>query len=234
MTVEQEFLSSTSQEVCELWSGREIVRAIGNPETNNMKTLVISVKPSSTPGTDVPTAVFASLEDAASAYKGGNLFQNFYSDTERPADEFASETPNLTLNVPDVLLNDKKLWRLTFILALPIQLFTLILPALVTYYWKLPRKGVSVAKYAYACFAAGTIAIFSGLLFCGRAIENSTTEKVFRPAKGKKPQIQRILCLQMACTVGSQHFSSFAILYNPNNRLFRTSRLDKEKSNTYR
>lgn len=236
MIAEQEFLSSTSPEVCELWSGREIVRATGKPsDTNNMKTLVVSVKLSSVPGTKVPSHSFSRLDDAASAYKDGNLFQNVTGVADKIADEFASEAPNLTLNVPDVLLNEKTLWYLTFLVALPIQLITLTMPALATYYWKWPRKGVPVAKYAYGCFAAGTIAIFFGLVFCGRVIENSTTEVVFRPAdKNDQAQIQRILTLQLGCTVGSQHFPSFAILYDPKDRLLRASRLDQERLRRYR
>lgn len=230
MTAEQEFLSSTSQEVCELWSGREIVRATGKPsDTKNMKTLVVSAKLSSVPGTEVTSTTFYQLEDAVSVCENRDLL-GFTR-----ADDFASDAPNLTLNVSGVLLNNKTLWYLAFLVALPIQIITLTIPALATYYWKWPRKGVPVAKFAYGCFIAGTIAIFFGLLFCGCVIKNSTTEVVFRPSKGKnRVQIQQILCLQLDCTVGSQHFPSFVILYNSKDKLFRASRLDKERLKRYR
>ncbi|KAF1983030.1 hypothetical protein K402DRAFT_466280 [Aulographum hederae CBS 113979] len=39
--VEQEFLSSTSQETCELWSGREIVRVSGKPSDHGIKNVFV-------------------------------------------------------------------------------------------------------------------------------------------------------------------------------------------------
>ena len=248
---EQEFLSSTSEEVCELWSGREIVRVTGKrSETNNMKTFVVAKFVSSHPDNAF------SLLTADLAYGPNDLFQEIYS-MERPvAQDLASDAPSLTLNVEGVLLDGKSLWLLISFIAIPTQLVILLLPALATYYWKWSRKGIPVAGYAYVCFAAGTISIFIGLLLSGRVIQNSTIDVVFRTrelhqvteeqrdSQGEETessedddesQIEQILCLQPDCLVGSQHFSPFVILFNhPGAKLFRTSRLDKKRLQYYR
>ncbi|ERF75710.1 hypothetical protein EPUS_01540 [Endocarpon pusillum Z07020] len=63
-SAEQEFLSSTSEEVCELWSGREVVRLIDKP--NHIKYLVVG-------GGSLPAVERVQFLDAHKAYQQGLL-----------------------------------------------------------------------------------------------------------------------------------------------------------------
>ncbi|KAI9658258.1 MAG: hypothetical protein M1821_002391 [Bathelium mastoideum] len=111
VTAEQEFLSSTSVEVCELWSGSEIVRVAGKPsEHNDMKDLVILQSNKSQSGT-----AFEGVTDVAGASASGLLdvqpkpiFQR-YGSTIEEIKKIALEAPNLALNVPGVIINPKEL-----------------------------------------------------------------------------------------------------------------------------
>ena len=139
--------------------------------------------------------------------------------------EIVSEASSIALNVQGTIVNPGVLWTWTLI-GILLQLFTLGFPAVATYHWKWLRKGVAVPEYAYGCFISGSIAVIVGLLACGHVIEGSTTKHMFWPSPDGKARIQRILRLQMDCTVSGQHFPSFAILHHPENMVIRTSRLN--------
>src|SRR4051812_40577840 len=69
-----------------------------------------------------------------------------------------------------------------------------------------------------------------GNALSGHVIEGITAEHTFLPEVRNDDRIFQAVSLQRACTVGDQHFSSYAILNLPDNKAIRTSRL-REDSN---
>lgn len=220
-SAEQEFLSSTSEEVCELWSGREVVRLMDKP--THIKYLVIR-------GSSHREMQLVDFLDAHQAYQEGLLIIQPKPPQDMSEDmlkKILLQTPNIALNVRGTILNAKELWFWALVSVL-LQFFSLTFSALATYHWKWLRKGAAIPTYAYSCFLAGTIAMIIGLLACGNVIEGSTTEYTFQPSQGKGSRIQQILCLQLDGTVSSQHFPSFAILNSSETMTIRASHLDDQ------
>jgi hypothetical protein len=225
LEAEVEFLSSTSEEVCELWSGNQIVRMKGKQAEHNMKTVVIT----QTPRHDQDSHDCNSYEmvDASKAYKDGLLVTKYEYTSLLPSDDLTTIAPSLTFTVPGININLKTMWALS-IVAVVLQVCIIMIPALATYLWKWPRKDVAVAHYAYGCYAAGTVLTFLGLFCCGYVVERSTEEYTFYPhGEDDKPRVSRILRVQLACNVGSQEFSPYAILNDPADMTIRTSRFNK-------
>lgn len=235
---EKEILSSTSEDVCELWSGHEIIRELGNPE--GMKDLILVEKPvpldpegrhrgpmdliggqreaqrEQTRVLDIHTAVTARVL---------RLRPDQLTLTEEELLNISNGAPNIALNVRNSTASSRELvgWAVTSTI---LQLSALVFPAVTTYYWKWTKGGSVIAAYGYPCFAAGTIMVALGMIFCGRVIEGSTTEHEFIPIL--HPTKSRIMRLQKACTVSDQHFPSYAIFNSPKDMRIRTSRLNNK------
>ena len=139
--------------------------------------------------------------------------------------EIALSAPNIAMNVRSNKINQKEL-QFWLIIGILLETFMLVFPAFATYRWKWVRKGVSVPGYAYPCFLAGSLIMFVGLLACGHVIEGCTTKHTFSPVRRHKTIIQRIIRLQMECTVSSQQFSSFVMFNDAEDMAIRTCRLN--------
>lgn len=231
---EMEILSSTSEDVCELWSGQEIVRELGNPA--GMKDLILlgpeAVRSKSPPdarstrpidlASDTPEEPPRVL-DINGAVNRNILKPSNTFPTEEERLKISNGAPNIALNVQNSTASPIQLVACATIGTL-LQLGALVFPAMSTYYWKWTKGGSAIAAYGYPCFAAGTVMIVIGMIFCGRVIEGSTTEQEFAP-EHPAPDI-RIMRLQKACTVSDKHFPSYAI-FNSELRI-RTSRLNEK------
>ncbi|KAF7532962.1 hypothetical protein G7054_g7472 [Neopestalotiopsis clavispora] len=212
---EQELLSSTSEDVCELWSGHEVVRVMGQPA--GMKTLIIFDK---------------KVCDLKSAVNLG-LLRRFDIDDE-DLDSLTNAAPNLTLNVRDATAGPRELWTWAAVGAI-LQIIAIVIPGIATYVWQWPKADVKVQSYGYPCFVIGTLLVVLGTMVCGHVIEGVTTEHNFtmRPLSDLAPRLSRspaakmqVVRLQRACTVSDQHFSSYAIFNDEDNHSIRTSRLN--------
>jgi hypothetical protein len=223
---EKEILSSTSEDVCELWSGREIVRELGNPE--GMKDIILlretngllSHSSISTSSTFVGTLIF-DINGAIAEY----ILQRPESLTKEEISDISNGAPNIALNVRNSTVSKRELLAWT-VFGTILQISALAFPAVSTYYMDFKKGGSNIAAYGYPCFATGTIAIIVGVILCGRVIEGSTTEHDFEARLSKKVQFMR---LQKACTVSDQHFSSYAIFNSPDDVILRTSRLNNKQ-----
>ncbi|KAF2014123.1 hypothetical protein BU24DRAFT_423167 [Aaosphaeria arxii CBS 175.79] len=245
---EKEILSSTSNDVCELWSGQEIVRELGNPA--GMKDVILlktpvgstrrrlyaparEIEEKSTRVLDINTAIACGVVPAPKRH-GVDIEDEEIIDISNGA-------PNIALNVRHSTATPGELWGLAA-LGTMLQLGALAFPALTTYHWEWEKGGSAIASYGYPCFAGGTVAVIGGMIFCGRVIEGSTTEHEFqvvelaeekhslRTASGGAATTSpvQILRLQKACTVSDQHFPSFAIFNSPEDVKIRTSRLNDD------
>ena len=194
-----------------------------------MKQLVVVGKPSLEPGADKSELGDLEILDLA---KAKNYVKVEPDVDNKELEKFAMDAPNLALNVRGAIISAKEL-RIWAVVGILLQTFTLLFPALATYYspWQWQRKGVAVPKYAYGSFVAGSIAIIVGMFLCGHVVEGSTREFTIKPKKDGAGgrEVQQVPCLQMASTVGSQRFPSYVILNSADAKCIRVSRLDDAK-----
>lgn len=212
-TAELELLSSTSADVCELWSGQEIVRLIGNPQ---MKWLILDK--SNGKLHDLQSACKERLirHDQSLGYPDGSEVTSILKDA----------APNLALNVRHATASSKELWFWA-IVGIGLQATAIVIPGLATYRWAWLKAGAPVAGYGYPCFLVGTLLVIVGILGCGHVIEGITTEYSFEPAHNSDLQP---LVLQRSVTVADQHFSSYAIFFPSR---IRTSTLASDPKESY-
>lgn len=223
---EKEILSSTSEDVCELWTGQEIVRELGNPE--GMKDLILLENPitidNPRQSTQDETIESKRVLDIASAYSNRILAPNDID--EEDLINISNGAPNIALNVRNSTASRKELIALA-VVGTVLQIGGLIFPAITTYFLKWRKGGSAIAGYGYPCFATGTIAVIVGVVFCGRVIEGSTTEHEFDLSRSRDTGRVQVMRLQRACTVSDQHFPSYAIFNSPQDSRIRTSRLNR-------
>jgi hypothetical protein len=206
---EKEILSSTSEDVCELWNGREIVRELGNPE--GMKDIILLEK-------ETDFLISSSRSSTSSSFVGTRIFDinGAIAEcilrepkllTQAEISDISNGAPNIALNVRNSTVSKRELlaWA---VFGTMLQLSALAFPAVSTYYMGFKKGGSNIAAYGYPCFATGTIAIIVGVILCGRVIEGSTTEHDFEV---------------------HQHFSSYAMFNSPDDVMLRTSRLNNKQ-----
>ncbi|KAJ4366109.1 hypothetical protein N0V83_007744 [Neocucurbitaria cava] len=137
MTAEAELLSSTSDEVCEMWNGHEIIRTFGAPESTH---LVVSCEGGP-----------PSLRNVREAIDKGYLVD----DDRRPLrdldDALDHGAPNLTLNAPGSEISNIEVW-LWVSLGTTLQIATLVAPEIMMR----NNKG-SLYSYGYICYVGGTV-----------------------------------------------------------------------------
>ncbi|KAI8712066.1 hypothetical protein NCS52_01471900 [Fusarium sp. LHS14.1] len=205
---EQELLSSTSQSVCEMWNGQQIVRLIGSGE--DMETFVITRD--------------SRLSDLRMAVRKWYLWSNLARhDTEQILSQ-KNISPNLTLNVQGATASTLELgtWAL---LGAVLQLFSIAFAGMATYYLKWTKAEAQVVEYGYPCFCAGTTCLVLSIMACGHVIEGSTDEMTL----SLRDEGTRILTLQKSRTVGDLHFPSCAIFMGREGGSIKVSRLNKRK-----
>jgi len=201
---EQELLSSTSDEVCEMWSDQGIVRVKG--QTNALRTMVVTNRGHAW-----------SLEMAHE-----NKLVSLVT-TGTATDVNFEAAPNLALNVSNTEATPRELWTWAAV-GVALQAAAVMFPAVASYRLQWFKAESQVADYAYPCFVAGSFLIFAGILGCGHVIEGVTVKTALQFHESR-PDC-RAVWIQSACTVSDQHFSSCAILQSPNEGQIRMSRFE--------
>ncbi|KAK1699708.1 hypothetical protein BDP55DRAFT_626412 [Colletotrichum godetiae] len=215
---EQELMSSTSTEVCELWNGHEVVRCMGSapiaeficllPEFGVTENAQVEVMPFE----KVKSQYFADKEkssNSANPSKSGIII------TRNPR----KSSPNITLNSHNITsraeLRAAAVWG-----TLP-QLGLIAYAGCSVHYPALGflKDGNPVARYAFPCQWVGTLLLIVGLLLCAHVVESSTIEKKYRSLDKMTAQV---VWLQKTKTVSDQVFDSFAI-YAKTKRAFITT-----------
>jgi hypothetical protein len=224
-TAEQELLSSTSDSVCEMWSGTDIVRQLGKPKTMDM----ILIRDKETHHARIIGLAEAFKDDYMTRETKDefNTWMHFpimipKSTNDFIPEEFASQAPNIALNTKGSLSSKTELWFLA-IMGILLQTTALAFPALASYLWKFPKDGSDIQGYAYPCFAVGMLAIILGVVLCSHIVESVTWETTFEP--DIRATVLQVARLQRACTVSDQSFRSFLILNPPGNKKIQASRL---------
>ncbi|KAF4966368.1 hypothetical protein FSARC_5938 [Fusarium sarcochroum] len=212
---EQELLSSTSENVCEMWSGQQIVRLIGDSE--ELKTLIANQDGDIY---NIQSAVKAHLLTLDGNY-GSRLIYLVGGDV---LESLSNAAPNLALNVSNATVPVHELWSLAALGTL-LQLFAVAFSAVATYHWKWTKGGSPVQAYGYPCFCVGTLCLIVGVMVCGHIIEGVTEESEFHVSGTGREERVKIFRFQRARTVGDQHFPSCAIFNAEGNETIKISRL---------
>ncbi|KAH8812397.1 hypothetical protein F5884DRAFT_855694 [Xylogone sp. PMI_703] len=239
---EAELMSSTSEEVCELWNGQGVVRSMGAAMISEFICLLPEGVQSN--GDDLKVEV---VKNGAGEYlketKVG-FSEDFrrWRASQNPSRSFESTGKeesgdgsqskiiiirNPSTNAPNISLNTDNLFgrgelHLVAVIGIVLQLGVLIFSGFVTYYptlqWQ--KNGQPIAGYAFPCTAAGTLVLVIGMLICADVVESSTQEKRYPAGQGKEA---RMVWLQKAQTVSDQSFDSFAIYTKDKRTLITTS-----------
>ncbi|GKT57048.1 ankyrin repeat protein [Colletotrichum tofieldiae] len=223
---EQELMSSTSTEVCELWNGKEVVRCMGSAAIAEFICLLPAEMPK---GNENPEIVTSTLEralregyiedieaDKRNNWTGSRRKHASRSSRDSSAVEEGEKPPsrstpeiiivrNVSPNAPNISLNSHsqhgraELWVVAAIGTI-LQLGVVAYSGFATYYpaLKFQKDDRPIARYAFPSTAIGTLVLVAGMLLCSHVIESSTEEKKYRPGHGKHA---RLVWLQQTKTV---------------------------------
>lgn len=206
--VEADLMSSTSPDVCELWSGAGVVRVLGRPHLLQLVRV----------GSESP------LDDSAGLYtfqeaihKGLYRQQGSQSPNAAPVDGSNLDSsveelrnrqtpPNLSLNVSTKPLPKVAMVSLVIVGVL-VQGGVLAFAAIAQYTLKLTKNDLPPPTSGFPVFVAGTVFLAVGMFLCAQVVELSTEEVTYLPAGDGKT----VIWLQQGGqTVGDQRFGSFA------------------------
>lgn len=223
--VEADLMSSTSSDVCELWSGGGVVRVLGSPKLLQLVYVESQAGDKETAGIfnfqdtttqdkfykkqqkqgDAKTPRANETLAAGSAVQSPPPDPTLYSDIEKW--QARNSPPNLSLNVS---IKPIPLQRMVvfLIVGIFVQGAVLVLAAVSQYKLRLPKNNASIPGYAFPVFLIGTVTLAGGMFLCARAIETSTKETTWEPLD---PETTRAVWLQQGGQkVGDQEFESFA------------------------
>ncbi|KAK2007968.1 hypothetical protein LZ32DRAFT_665874 [Colletotrichum eremochloae] len=217
---EAELMSSTSQEVCELWNGQEIVRCMGSPSVTEFICLLPKNTSKRGPKVVVQTSQKA-LKDQ------NDHLKQIEKSLASPCQNIIV-TRNHSLDAPNIYVNahqqtSREELRVVAAFGTILQLGVLLYSGFATYHptLKFQKDDSPIESYAYPCTAVGTLILVFGMILCAHVVDNSTTEERYQP----KPEVDmkvRMVWLQQTKIVSDQVFGSFAI-YATNDQPFITT-----------
>ncbi|KAM3516176.1 hypothetical protein MY11210_000198 [Beauveria gryllotalpidicola] len=206
---EAEIMSSTSQEVCELWNGQEVVRCMGSAPVAEF----ICLTPEGTVtglenGLELRTIDLDKAKDDKYLEPTElNIRQDFcrwrapkkplqsseekgQASTSCSASEIiiirnkSAAAPNISLNSHDQFLRGEL--RAAAVLGTILQLSVLVYSGFATYYptLRFEKNGRPVADYAFPCTAAGILVLVAGMLDMFSAFMWAAAETLSDPIKG--------------------------------------------------
>ena len=162
--VEQDLLSSTSPEVCEIWEGRQaekIGKVVRLPKQRKVKVFFYD-------------PVYKRVFDFRFAVNEGML--------KRPAgfeEDVDMLPPNLVLNVGGSLAGVVETYVFAA-LAVLLQVAVLVVDAIVTYRFHLVTSGSRHIGFPLTC--SGTILLCCGIFACSYVVENATEKGQYVPS----------------------------------------------------
>jgi len=150
--------------------------------------------------------------------------------SESLARKLSSQPPNLLFNVQNALPKSRELWTFA-IVGIALQLIALVIPAVMTYYWRKPKGKNPVQDYAYPTFLVGTYLLVVSIALCSFTIETATVEQVFAPADDRS--VEKVFWLQLQQNMGDQPFKAYILLKHAEDKRIRTSRYWPEDMDGY-
>ncbi|KAI5788379.1 hypothetical protein EDC01DRAFT_617178, partial [Geopyxis carbonaria] len=229
---EIELLSSTSDEVSELWNGQAIVRTMGKPQ-------ILEVIYCPKMAKDIPESFgLFSLndlfrldvaeplrKDEENHTRPNNLYSEgsdierlniepsaHHRHTEKILYELQKCAPNLILNnIPEQRDIESYLWALCGLL---VQFSVLAFDVWVTYSSGLKKGGQPVRTYALPFTIIGTLLLTVGMCFCSAVVEKGSKEKYWDNSRQEdiRDSNLRIMWLQREHVVSDQRFDAFSLI----------------------
>lgn len=186
---EVELMSSTSEDVCELWNGDGVVRVLGSSPV--IELYYLDPDPTNAPTLDsneIP------LLDSTILYRddcriwnfksaiSGELLEESTDPQPQNQEENLSHVPNLGLNLSGQQVTPLEFW-LVAIIGLALQLGVVVFAGVGVYVpdWNQRfRKGDEpIKEYAFPLMATGTGTLVIGMFFCCYIVERRTTERTW-------------------------------------------------------
>ncbi|KAH0524103.1 hypothetical protein TsFJ059_009013 [Trichoderma semiorbis] len=234
---ELELMSSSSNEVCELWNGRDVVRCAGSAPVWEFICLL--------PRTGLPKnpkVKIMSLEDAENdpyfyikrlrrnertfSNKMRALFgvnkqdgsaEDGIKEKSNPQSDEVIIIRNLKHDVPNISHNRHRNsgrgeLHLAACFGILLQVGFILYCSFIAQYSKLKphfqKDDHAVASYAFPLTIIGSVILSIGMFICSHVVESSTLEETFQPAEHWRA---RLVWLQQEKTVGDEEFKSFAL-----------------------
>ncbi|KAL5094904.1 hypothetical protein Trisim1_003512 [Trichoderma cf. simile WF8] len=234
---ELELMSSSSNEVCELWNGRDVVRCAGSapvweficllPRTGlpkNPKVKIMSLEDAENDPyfyikrlrrnertfPDKMRSLFGVHRQGGSAEDGIKEKSNTHSDEVVIIRNLKHDVPNISHNRHRN--SGRGELHLAACFGILLQVGFILYCSFIAQYSKLKshfqKDDHAVASYAFPMTIIGSVVLSIGMFICSHVVESSTMEETFQPAEHWRA---RLVWLQQEKTVGDEEFKSFAL-----------------------
>ncbi|KAI9862248.1 MAG: hypothetical protein M1813_004723 [Trichoglossum hirsutum] len=226
--VEVELMSSTSNDVCELWNGQSIVRVMGSSSV--MELVLYDELPTADDGDgDDGGDEHQRLKQPANQHHGifkvSEAIQHkaiFLTSRDTESNSFEDAPPNMALNIIGKRSSNRELLAVA-VFGTIIQAAVVVLAGLETYIhpWNLgfKKNGRSIDPYAFPLMVIGTSLLVLGMIMCSHIIEASSTEAKWGTTPGT-----RLAWVQKGDTINDQKFESFAFFSQDGHQLRKSIR----------
>lgn len=222
--VEIELMSSTSVDVCELWDGQGVVRAMGAapiieliylvPKKSKYRTMEPEIQKIWTEGNfgiyDFESAKSSILECESS---NGDVDPGNRG-SEAPLLGGRDAAPNISLNFGGNPIHDMEYFAVAaigVILQLGVIVYAFLSYLLSPWSERFEKEGYRAAIYA-PLMICGTSTLVIGMYLCSHIIERSTVEQTWKVKKMTQDQAQvRVAWLQQGGEVNDQAFDSYVL-----------------------
>lgn len=205
--VEADLMSSTSSDVCELWSGEGVVRVLGRPVLLQLIHLNLAIVNETRGDNNKLPEDFPILYTFHDAIKLGLYQPKDYKEGD-PAVEILrdrSNPPNLSLNL-SIKPTERWISILFVLIGSILQISVIVFAAVTQYQLKLIKNDAPPLGYGFPLLLCGTIALAVGMFLCAQVVETSTEEHDWLP----EPSIANgtaVIWIQPGDqTVGDQRF----------------------------
>lgn len=216
--VEIELISSTSTDVCEIWDGSSVVRALGVSPVIEL----VYVVPNASAGSD-SSPLLTRWEDDAGIYdfdsartlcRSDQLLAHTGCSHAQNAEDLQRGTgsaPNMSLNMANTVPNLERWIVAVFgvVLQLSVIVFALLINFVPHFGTKLQKTGYRATIYA-PLMATGTVILVVGMFLCSHIVERSTVEESWEVKRRGGVKI-RVAWLQKGGVVGDQLFNAYAL-----------------------
>ena len=232
--VEVELMSSTSANVCELWSGQRVVRVLGSSpiiELYYLQSDLGSTLNSGATGDDAISLIERDKDlgiwDFKSAISTGLLKRD--RNPPEPHPSAFPGSPSLHEVVPNIGLNlsGQRVSNLEFMLVAVtgillqagVVVFAAVGVYLPTWNERFEKAGKSVRGHSFPSMASGTVALVIGMFLCCYIVERSTAEDTWVISEPEGHRV-RVAWLQKGGEVNEQHFKSYILHRSPKSSEF--------------
>ncbi|KAF7540966.1 hypothetical protein G7054_g967 [Neopestalotiopsis clavispora] len=225
---EIELMSSTSGEVCELFNGSSIVRAMGKPkiaqfiifpETYDIleaKYKELESNTTTTQDEDKSCGIHTLRSATCSDERADILPDAVTSHCPSGAQRALNGPPNLQLNLSSDHFDGKKLkkWHeiaMAAVTAVLLQISLIVIAAITAFYVGPNASSLLESRiYGFPCYVAGSVLLSLGTALCSFIVEHSTVEYSWESKQ----------------TVNDQSFDGYVISAGPKRRIVTSSRND--------